>query len=158
MMGSEIPWQGKQDVHSAKTTTSSLMGSKEADAQIHPPYGTIMKAVPQHLQSFLHVSVATERKQHHPFQPKLDSIAVDADEGLQEGRHEVPQSHLLSLFGQVRVEVHWLRRKVKYLGQMISFADQDTIKIQHLVFWAHASSGIQIKVVLTPLTPVRPGD
>ena len=46
MMGSEVPLQGKQDVHSAKTTTSSLMDSKEADAQIHPPYGTIMKAVP----------------------------------------------------------------------------------------------------------------
>ena len=103
-MGSEILLQGKQDVHSAKTTTSSLMDGKEADAQIHPPNGTIMKAVPQHLQSNLYVSVATEWKQHHPFQLKLDSLAVDADEGLQEVRRDVPLSRLLSLFDQVKVE------------------------------------------------------
>ena len=73
-----------------------------------------MKVVPQHLPSNLCVSVPTERKQHHPFQPKLDILAVHADEGLQEGRHEVPQSRLLSLFDQVKVEVHLMQRKVQY--------------------------------------------
>ena len=84
-----------------------MVGSKEEDAQIHSAslYGAIMKAMPQHFQSDLCVSVATERKQHHPFQPKLDSLAVDADEGLQEGRHEVLLSRLLSLFGQINVKV-----------------------------------------------------
>ena len=46
---------------------------------------TIMKAMSQQLQSDLCVAAATEQPQHRPSLPKLDILAVDADDEPQVG-------------------------------------------------------------------------
>ena len=45
---------------------------------------TMMKAMSQQLQSDLCVAAAKDQPQHRPLQPKLDILAVDPDEELQE--------------------------------------------------------------------------
>ena len=55
-----------------------------ADSLVHCASNKIMSAMSQHLQSDLCVAAAKDQPQHHPLLPKLDILAVDLDEELQE--------------------------------------------------------------------------
>ena len=81
--------QGTHEVHGVKTPTRWLTNSgciaQLLSTPTHPLglYQTITEAVSQQLQSDLCVAVAAEQSPHRPSLPKLDILAVDADEGTE---------------------------------------------------------------------------